>query len=170
MKRPPIEKLRRLALVGAVTVGLVLAATYGWRRWQAHEARRGMKVDLAADVEQQAEKFSVSRSEEGRTLFTVQASRTIERTGKTTVLENVVATIHGRRGDRADEIRTERCEYDQGGTGEIFCPGEVRVTLRGSAPPGAPAGARGLELTTSRVQIAFDAEQLAAADEHTPIG
>ena len=154
MKRPPIEKLRRLALVGAVTVGLVLAATYGWRRWQAYEARRGMKVELAADVEQQAEKFSVSRSEEGRTLFTVQASRTIERTGKTTVLENVVATIHGRRGDRADEIRTERCEYDQGGTGEISCPGEVRVTLRGSAPSrglGTPAG--GLELTTSRVRF-----------------
>src|SRR3989337_361041 len=146
MKRPPIEKLRRLALVGAVTVGLVLAATYGWRRWQAHEARRGMKVDLAADVEQQAEKFSVSRSEEGRTLFTVQASRTTERTGKTTVLENVVATIHGRRGDRADEIRTGRCEYDEGGTGEIFCPGEVKVTLRGSAPSrglGTPAGGGG---------------------------
>jgi len=164
VKRPPIEKLRRLALVGAVAVGLVLAATYAWRRWQAYEARRGMKVEIAEDVEQQAEKFSVSRSEEGRTLFTVQASRTIERTGKTTVLENVVATIHGRRGDRADEIRTERCEYDQGGTGEIFCPGEVKVTLRGSAPPGAPAGPRGLELTTSRVR--FDtAKGEASTDE-----
>ncbi len=153
MKRPPIEKLRRLALVGVVAAGLLLAATYGWRRWQAYEARRGMKVEIAEDVEQQAEKFSVSRTEEGRTLFTVQASRTTERTGKTTVLENVVATIHGRRGDRADEIRTGRCEYDEGGTGEIFCPGEVTVSLRGTAPPGAPAAARGLELTTSRVRF-----------------
>ncbi|MBI4466321.1 MAG: hypothetical protein HY656_02685 [Acidobacteria bacterium] len=160
MKRPPIEKLRRLALVGVVAVGLVLAVSYGVRRWRAYQARRAVPVAIAGDVEQQAEKFTFSRSEAGRTLFTVQASRTIERTGKTTVLEDVVAVIYGRDGGRTDEIRTRRCEYDANGTGEITCPGEVTVRLGGGPASDATQMAGAVVFATAGVR--FDTRQGAA--------
>ena len=152
MQRPPIEKLRRLALAGAVVVSLLLAGVYGWRRWRAYEARQDVPT-LAEDVQQQAEEFTVSRSEEGRTLFTLKARRTTERTGKTTVLEDVAAVIRGRSGDRADEIRSARCEYDAEGTGAITCPGEVTVKLGAAQPgPGQDAGPS-LQLTTTGVRF-----------------
>lgn len=153
LSRPPVEKIRRLALVAAVAVALVLAASYGVRRWRAYQARRAVPAAIAGDVEQQAEKFTFSRSEAGRTLFTVQASRTIERTGNTTVLENVVARIYGRRGERADEIRTGRCEYDANGTGEIYCSGSVSVTLGAAGSAEAAASPGSIQLTTTGVRF-----------------
>lgn len=165
MTRPPVERLRRLVLVALVVVAMVLAGSYGLRRWRAYQARRDLPAEIAGDIQQQAEEFRFSRSEEGRTLFTVQASRTIERTGDTTILEDVVAVIHGHRGERADEIRTGRCEYDVDGTGEIYCPGEVTVKLGGANPSGAAdSAARSIRLTTTGVR--FDtAEGVAWTDQ-----
>ena len=154
MNRPPVEQLRRLALAALVVVTLVLGASYAVRRWRAYQARRAVPAAIPGDVQQQAEKFTFSRSEEGRTLFTLQASRTIERAGKTTVLEDVVAIIYGRRGDRADEIRTGRCEYDVGGTGEIHCPGEVTLNLgRGGRSALLARPAPSIQLTTAEVRF-----------------
>ena len=133
MKRPPIEQIRRLVLVALVAVTLVVAGNYGWRRWRAYQARQAVPATVPGDVQQQAERFTLSRSEAGQTLFTVEASRTTERAGKTTVLENVVVKVYGHRGERSDEIRTARCEYDVGGTGQIVCPGEVSVHVSSGA-------------------------------------
>ena len=157
MKRPPIELFRRIALAGVVVMVAVVAANYGLRRWRAEQARRTVSAPVASDVQQQAEKFTFSRTEQGRTLFTVEADRTTERAGKTTVLEDVVVRIFGRAGERADEIRTARCEYDREGTGRVSCPDEVRVLLRGEESAAAPDG---IELTTSALQ--FDPSQSVA--------
>lgn len=156
MKRPPIKQIQRLALAAVVGITLVLAVSYGVRRWQAYQARRAVPKSMPADIQQQAKEFNFSRSDQGRTLFTVRASRTIERAGQVTVLEEVVIHIFGRNGERDDEIHTGRCEYDAAGAGGIRCPGEVVVRLRGSGPAG-PDRARAIELTTVGVQ--FDPAQ-----------
>ena len=157
MKRPPIELFRRIALAGVVVTVALVVANYGLRRWRAAQARQTVSAPVESDVQQQAKKFTFSRTEQGRTLFTIEAERTTERAGKTTVLEDVVVRIFGRRGERADEIRTARCEYDSEGTGKVVCPGEVRVILRGQEGGVAPGG---IELTTSALQ--FDPNQGAA--------
>ena len=123
MKQPPIALIRRLVLFALIAVTVIVAANYGLRRWQAYQARRSAPASVASDVQQQAERFTLSRSEGGQTLFTVEAARTTERAGKTAVLENVVVKVYGHRGERSDEIRTARCEYDVEGTGRILCPG-----------------------------------------------
>ncbi len=152
MKRPPIEQIRRLVLAALVAVALVVGANYGWRRWQAYQARQSAPTTVPGDVQQQAERFTLSRSEAGQTLFTVEAARTTERAGKTTVLENVVVKVYGRRGERADEIRTTRCEYDVTGTGQILCPGEVSVHVSSGAGA-ADDPKRAVELTTAAVHF-----------------
>ncbi|MFQ5662939.1 MAG: LptA/OstA family protein [Terriglobia bacterium] len=152
MKRPPVVQIRRLALAAAVAMALVIAGSYGLRRWRAYQARRELPAAVPADVRQQTEKFTLSRSEEGRRLFLVEASRTTERAGQTTLLEDVVLHIYGHRGDRADEIRTGRCEYDVAGTGQILCPGRVRVYLGGGSAAEKPAS-HAIRLTTAGVQF-----------------
>ncbi len=161
IKRPPIKTMRRLALAATVVMIAVVSATYLTRRYRAQEARRAAERPVAGDVQQQAEAFTFSRSQEGQTLFTVEASRTTERTGKTTLLEDVVVRIYGQRGERNDEIRTARCEYDAGGSERIVCPGEVNVLLR-QARAADPQEA--ILLTTTALQ--FDPnESVAWTDE-----
>ncbi len=152
MKRPPVVILRRIVLAALVVVVTILLGNYGLRRWRAQQARESLPASVPGDVRQQAERFTFSRSEGGQTLFNVEARRTTERAGQTTVLENVVVTIYGARGERADEIRTARCEYDVEGTGQILCPGEVTVHLRGGKE-GAADTARAVRLTTSAVRF-----------------
>jgi lipopolysaccharide export system protein LptA len=156
LKRPPIELFRRFALAGVVVMVVVVAANYGLRRWRAEQAQRAVRAPIESGVQQQAEKFTFSRTEQGQTLFTVEAERTTERAGKTTVLEDVVVRIFGRRGERADEIHTARCEYDSEGTGRVACPGEVRVLLRGEES----AASGGIELYSSALE--FDPNQSVA--------
>jgi lipopolysaccharide export system protein LptA len=152
MKRPPIAFIRRVVLVALVAVVALLLGTYGFRRWRAQQARESVPESVPGDVRQQAERFTFSRSEGGQTLFKVEAQRTTERAGKTTVLEDVFITIYGIRGERADEIRTARCEYDVEGTGQIICPGEVVVHLRGGRA-GIADYQRAVILTTAAVHF-----------------
>ncbi len=155
MRRATLEKLRRLTLALAVTVVVASAATYAVRSWRARQLRRAVPA-VASDVEQQAQGFTLSRSEAGRTLFVIQASRTIERGGRQTQLEGVSVVVHGREGNRADEIHTGRCAYDASGPGSIYCPDPVTLKLgaSGAQSGGAPGESHRLRLET--VGVRFD--------------
>jgi len=161
MQRATLEKLRRLTLALAVTVVAASAATYAVRSWRAQQARKSVPV-VASDVEQQAQGFTLSRSEAGRTLFVIQASRTIERGGRQILLEGVSVVVHGRDGSRADEIHTGRCAYDASGPGSIYCPDPVTLKLgaNGMHSGGAPRESHKLRLETSGVR--FDQKSGAA--------
>ena len=156
MKPPPVQTLRRLALTAALLTTVIVVVTYGVRRWRAAEARRSLGAPLASDVQQQAEKFTFSRTEQGHTLFTIEAERTTERAGKTTVLEDVIVHIYGRHQERRDQVRTARCEYDAEGGQRIICPGAVSVSLRAQGEEGTAAPGS-IELTTGALQ--FDPNQ-----------
>lgn len=164
MQRPPIEKLRRLTLGLALLLIVVSVATYAVRSWRARQARKSVPA-VASDIKQQAERFSFTRSEAGHTLFVIQASRTIERQGRKIMLEDVSVVVYGREGNRADEIRTGRCEYDASGKGQIFCPDPVWLELSAEGIEGAKdkPSPRRLRIETARVR--FDQ---ASGIAHTP--
>lgn len=158
MRPLPVAQMRRLALLVVVAVAVITAGSYGLRRWRLYQVRRAAPASLPSEVQQQAEKFTLSRSEAGQTLFTLQAGRTIEREGDTTVLEDVAVVLYGRGGGRSDEIHTKRCEYDPAGSGEVYCPGKVTLLLRGA--PGTSidpveTGVPSLELQTEGVRFAI---------------
>ena len=136
MGRPPVRLIRGMLLVVIGAVLLASIGSYAVRRWRLQEARRNAPESLPAGVQQQTEKFTFSRSEGGRVLFRVEAARSIETESDTVVLEGVRVVVYGGRGERADEIRAARCDYDLVSV-VIYCPGDVQISLRRVAGPGA---------------------------------
>ena len=137
--------LRRFLLI--VIAGVVLFSTgiYLARRWRIEAARSGVPSSLPAGVQQQTEGFAFSRSEGGRTVFSLEAARSEEREDGRIIVSGVTLWIFGRAGDRADRVRTDRCEYEPDG-GDIQCPGEVDILLRSASSPDEEAP--GLTITT----------------------
>ena len=89
-----------------------MAGFYGYARWRIHAAVLGLpaKLDkLGLEVKQTADSFSVSKSEQGRTIFTAKASRAIQlKDGGRVELHNVVITVYGREAQVLDRLERGR--------------------------------------------------------------
>jgi lipopolysaccharide export system protein LptA len=84
---------------------------------------------LGVEVKQTADSFSVSKSEQGRTIFTARASRAVQlKDGGRVELHNVVITVYGRDSDRYDQISGADFEYDPH-SGDISARGPVTIDL-----------------------------------------
>ncbi|HEV2491648.1 MAG TPA: LptA/OstA family protein [Terriglobia bacterium] len=94
---------------------------------------------LPSNVNQQVSGYTFTRSDNDRPVFTIRAARTVAlKEGGTTVLQDVVVEVFGRKGDRHDVLRTERAEYNSL-TGDFSSPGTTQIEL--NAPPGVLPGA-----------------------------
>jgi len=88
---------------------------------------------LGLDIQQTSEGFSISKSEGGRTIYTVRASNAVQfKTGGRADLKNVHIVIYGKAHDRYDQIYGNEFVYDQS-TGDITASGEVHIDLQGYA-------------------------------------
>jgi len=109
---------------------------------------------LPSNVNQQVSGYTFTRSEEGRKIFTVQAARTMAlKHGDTTVLEDVVVEVFGRKGDRVDVMRTQRAEY-KAESGDFSSPGTTEIELNaqtGLLPANRPHSPQSVYLETSGV-------------------
>ena len=98
------------------------------------------------EIKQSAQGYTFSKSEGGRTLFKLQASKAIEykQSGKV-ILHDVAITLYGRDSTRFDQIYGSDFEYDQK-TGDVIARGEVQIDLEanpaglGHADPGSSQG------------------------------
>jgi lipopolysaccharide export system protein LptA len=108
---------------------LVVAGAYVHRRRQAREVFKQIPAKMNLNIQQTAEGFKVSKSEQGRTLFTVQASKAVQfRTGGRAELHHVTITLYGRDASRYDQIYGDDFGYDPQ-TGDVTAKGEVRIDL-----------------------------------------
>jgi len=121
---------------------------------------------LPGNVDQQASGYTYTRSDDNRQVFTIRAARTVAlKGGGTTVLQDVVVEVFGRKGDRHDVLRTERAEYNSL-TGNFTSPGTTQILI--NAPPGVLPGAENLhgpqtvDLETSGVTYQQKGSQLAS--------
>ncbi len=150
-------------VVGAFSVTAATVAIAFWRINARREKLRPVFEALPHNVHQQLTGYSITRSEEGRPVFTVRAAKTLAlREGGTVHLEDVSVEIFGREGDRHDLLGTHQCEYHPD-TGDFLSSGTVEIEL--NAPRGAtsvratasPSVARGsrqpIFLETSRVSF-----------------
>ena len=150
-----MQRTRR-AVVGALLLSILVTA--GAYLHSIHEKTADVLIapDLPADAEQQVSGYRFTRSEGGRTVFTIHSRKTVafgEKSG--TVLEDVVAEIFGRTGTRRDVIRTRQCEYDTT-SGDFFTPGSVEIEMD---PPGA------LEPSASQIRLKIATSRLSYAQE-----
>jgi lipopolysaccharide export system protein LptA len=121
--------LRYWFLGAAVFVTAVAAGFYFYAKWQVRSVRDRIPKALGVDIQQSTEGFSLSKSEGGRTLFTVKASKAVQyKTGGRAELRDVSIVVYGRDSSRYDRIYGSRFAYDpQEQT--VSALGEVEIDL-----------------------------------------
>jgi len=117
-----------LALMAvAVVSGFYLRA-----RMEMRNALKGLPGKLGIEILQTSEGFSLSKSEGGRTLFTIHASKATQfKEGGRAELHDVNIVVYGRQSDRFDQIYGNDFEYDQK-SGTVVSKGEVFIDLQGN--------------------------------------
>src|SRR5258707_7024557 len=124
-----IRRLRRWLVVAALTLCLVVVGVYVHRRRQVREVFKQIPAKMNVDIQQTAEGFKVSKSAQGRTLFTIQASKAVQfKTGGRAELHHVTITLYGHDASRYDQIYGDDFGYDSQ-TGDVSAKGEVRIDL-----------------------------------------
>jgi lipopolysaccharide export system protein LptA len=148
--------LRKLFATGTVLAVLVAAGFYLRSIVQEWHQAPTIPKDIPKDVEQIAKEFKFSKSEGGRTLFTIRAASFQQfKEGERYELHDASITLYGREGDRSDHIYGSDFQYDKS-TGDVKANGEVQIDLQADSPvailtkPGASTVARSvIHLKTS---------------------
>ena len=101
----PVSRLRRWFAVGAILMLTTVAGMYFYARWSLRKAIHDVPAKLGLDIQQTAEGFSISKSIEGRTQFTVSASKAVQfKAGGRAELRNVKIVVYGKDAGRFDRI------------------------------------------------------------------
>jgi len=125
------KRLRRWFAAAAVFVVAISLAYYLYGRihvWRVVERAPGK---MGIEIQQSTQGFSLSKSEAGRTIFTVHASKAVQyKEGGRAELHDVSILVYGRRSDRFDQIHGDNFEYDPN-SGDIIAHGAVAIDLEG---------------------------------------
>jgi len=128
-----IPRLRIWFAVMALAVVSVVAGFYLYARFQLRIALKNLPAKVGIDIQQTSEGFSLSKSEGGRTLFTIHASKVTQyKEGGRARLHEVNIIVYGRNSDRFDQIYGNDFEYDQQ-AGTVVAKGEVHIDLEGNS-------------------------------------
>ena len=127
-----VTRLRRWFAGAAIVMIAIVAGMYFYAKWRVRNVAHEVPKKIGIDVQQTAEGFSISKSQQGRTLFKVSASNVVQfKQGGRTQLHNVKITLYGRDSSRYDRISGSDFEYDPT-TGDISTTGTVRIDLQGN--------------------------------------
>jgi lipopolysaccharide export system protein LptA len=130
-----LSRLRRWFAGATIAVLLLVAGAYFYARHRIQNALKEVPERMGLEIKQSATGFTVSKSEQGRTLFTIQASKAVQfKQGGHAELHDVQITLYGSDSSRFDQIRGADFEYDQP-SGNVTAKGEVQIDLR-SNPEG----------------------------------
>jgi lipopolysaccharide export system protein LptA len=122
-----IRALRLLIPILVVVLIAIPAWNYLSRRAQAPPPKITKQLPKNLDV--RTEGFTYSRTEGGKTVFTIRADTTLGFKDNKYTLEDVDVTVYGEAsGDSARRIRSKYCSYDQGSNDFKF-EGDVSVQL-----------------------------------------
>jgi lipopolysaccharide export system protein LptA len=127
-----VERLRVWLLVGAGLLVVVIAAFLGYAHYRAHRFLTNLPKKLGVNVRRETNGFTYSQSVQGRTIYTIHASKAVERADGKVTLHDVGIVLYGRKQDRADRIYGSEFEYDQA-AGVIRAMGEVHIDLQAPA-------------------------------------
>jgi len=124
-----VSRLRRWFALAAIVIVVIVAGVYYHIRRGLQDVLKQVPGKLGVEIQQTAQGFKVSKSLEGRTLFTLEASKAVQfKEGGHTELHNVTITLYGRDSSRYDRIQGDDFEYDPQ-SGDVTAKGEVRIDL-----------------------------------------
>jgi lipopolysaccharide export system protein LptA len=174
----PIYRLRRWLAAIAVLFTAVVAGMYLYARLREHSVLKGFPGKIGYDIKQTASGFQFSKSEAGRTAFTIRAKSVKEfKLNGHAELHDVNIVLYGRDTSRFDQIYGDNFTYDPQ-SGDVTARGEVQIDLQAN-PSGVTSPDQAtpkelknpIHLTTSDLifnQKSGDAATEARVDFRTP--
>lgn len=128
-----IPRLRWWFAALAILLVVVVTGFYFYGRYRLRRAIREIPQKIGVNIQQSTTGFTFSKSEGGRTIFTIHASQAVQyKQGGRAELKDVNIIVYGRQKNRFDQIYGTNFEYDpQAGT--IAAKGEVHIDLEGNA-------------------------------------
>ena len=124
-----IPRLRIWFAMLAIAVVAVVAGFYFYARIQNLSFLKQLPEKLGVDIQQSSQGFSLSKSQGGRTLFTIRAANAVQYTdGGRAELRDVNIVVYGRQSNRFDQIYGSNFEYDPK-AGTVVARGEVNIDL-----------------------------------------
>ena len=125
----PIYRLRRVLAVTAIVLTVAVAGMYFYARSRARNVLKEVPNKIGYKIKRTANGFQLSKSDGGRTLFSIQASGVKEfLEGDRAELHNVNIILYGRDSSRYDQIYGDDFAYDPH-TGEVTAKGDVQIDL-----------------------------------------
>jgi lipopolysaccharide export system protein LptA len=130
-----ILRLRHwFAAVGLLAL-ITVAGAYFYARLRVQSALKGVPAKIGQGIQQSAHGFTFSKSEQGHTLFKIQAREVVQfKQGGHAELRDVTITLYGRDASRFDQIYGSDFDYDPQ-SGNVSARGEVQIDLEAN-----PAG------------------------------
>jgi lipopolysaccharide export system protein LptA len=130
-----ISHLRHWLGFAAILMVVVVAGAYFRARYRLQNVLRQVPQKMGIEFKQTANGFSMSKSELGRTIFRIEASKAVQyKQGGQAELHDVQITLYGRDSSRFDQIYGKDFVYDQQ-TGDVTSQGDVDMDLESN-----PAG------------------------------
>ena len=128
-----IVRLRYWFALAAIVLVSVVALFYLYAQWRVHHVSTELPKKLGIEIQQSTQGFTLSKSENGRTLFTVQASNAVQfKAGGHAILHDVSIVVYGRQANRFDQIYGKEFDYDPQ-SGNIVGKGLVHIDLEANA-------------------------------------
>ncbi|MGD0413877.1 MAG: LPS export ABC transporter periplasmic protein LptC [Terriglobales bacterium] len=125
----PVSRLRRWFALGAILMIATVAGMYFYAQMRLRKVVHDIPAKMGLDIQQTAEGFSISKSIEGRTQFTVSASKAVQfKEGGRADLHNVKIVVYGKDASRFDQITGDDFEYDPT-SGNVNAKGTVLIDL-----------------------------------------
>jgi|SRR5271166_1876842 len=125
----PIYRLRRWLIVIAVLFIAVIAGMYLYARLRQLSALKAFPGKIGIDIQQTASGFQFSKSEAGRTIFSIRAKDVKQfKLNGHAELHDVSIILYGRDTSRFDQIYGDDFTYDSK-SGDVEARGEVQIDL-----------------------------------------
>jgi lipopolysaccharide export system protein LptA len=141
----PIYHLRRLLAVITVLFIAVVAGMYFYARLRQHSVLKDVPGKISYDIKQTANGFQFSKSEAGRTVFTIHAKDVKEfKLNGRAELHDVSIVLYGRDTSRFDRIYGDDFTFDPK-SGNVTAQGDVQIDLQAN-----PAGDSAPDQTTPK--------------------
>src|ERR1051325_9547859 len=132
------KRLRKVFGGGAVFVFVVALGFYLRGFFKPQEVVPDTPKNIPAGVEKSATGFNLSKSEGGKTLFTIHAASVQQyKEGGKAALHDVSIIVYGRNQDRSDQIYGSDFSYDPEKK-IVTAEGDVRIDLEASSASAGP--------------------------------
>jgi lipopolysaccharide export system protein LptA len=133
------KRLRKIFAGGAVFVFVIALGFYLRGIFKPQETIPDTPKNIPSGVEKSATGFNLSKSEGGKTLFTIHAASVQQyKEGGRAALHDVSITVFGRNQDRSDQIYGADFAYDPVAK-VVSAEGEVRIDLEAVSTAATPA-------------------------------